>query len=103
MRHLNTRFDPGDGNFNNPNFKVQMPGGLPGGLPGGMLKFPFDRYITCTVFMDKTKSKVYCFLQSKYSIYFNKIMKSKHMLWEYRILFLSKFLQICMKFDCPVY
>ena len=57
--------------------------------------------ITCMVFMDKTKSKVYCFLQSKCSVYFNKIMKSKHMLWEYRIIFVSKFLQICMKFDRP--
>ena len=31
--------------------------------------------ITCTVFMDKRKSKV-----RKCSVYFNKIMKSKHML-----------------------
>ena len=59
--------------------------------------------ITCMVFMDKTKSKVYCFLQSECSVYFNKIMKSKHILGEYRILFLSKFLQICIKFDRPVY
>ena len=51
--------------------------------------------ITCTnYFMDKTKSKVYCFLQSKCGVYLNKIMKSKYMLWEYRILFHSKFLQI---------
>ena len=51
------------------------------------------------VFMDKTTSNVYCFLQSKCSVYFNKIMKSKHMLWEYRILFVSKLLQICMKLN----
>ena len=46
MGHLNTRFDPGDGNLNNPNFKSAN---VRGGLPGGMLKFPFDRYITSLV------------------------------------------------------
>ena len=44
MGHLNTRFDPGDGNLNNPNFKSSNAQGVAGG--GGMLKFPFDRYIT---------------------------------------------------------
>ena len=42
MGHLNTHFDPGDGNLNNPNFKSSNARGV---ARGGMLKFPFDRYI----------------------------------------------------------
>ena len=47
MGHLNTCFDPGDGNLNNPNFKSSNARGVARG--GGMLKFPFDRYIIVLV------------------------------------------------------